>query len=367
MTQAKPPPPPLPRDQTGRNATVVIAVILAGAAIYALRSILTPFALAVFLAVMIDGLARVLQTRVPGFPKAAAVPVALVLSGLALALVTFVIANNAGQFVAEMVTYRPRLEDKLARIAALVGAPQPPDLRELFGRLNLVHYLGVVVEKLRGIVSDSMLVAVFLGFIIASRRGFKRKAVAMFPLHDQRVHAADLFQRMRDGIERYLWVQTVTGLMIAGLSFAAMAAVRLDNAVFWAFLIFIACYVPIIGGAVAIVLPAIFALVQFDTLWQAIVLLCWGGSLHFIIGNIVLPRMQGDSLNIDPLAVLLSLAFWGMMLGVAGMFLSTPLTVMVMIIMAQFHGTRPLAVLLSADGDPQGLSRRGSRDPAGES
>ncbi|MDB5441285.1 MAG: hypothetical protein JWM33_3712 [Caulobacteraceae bacterium] len=362
MTQAPSQPP---RDQTGRNATVVIAVILAGAAIYALRSILTPFALAVFLAVMIDGLARVLATRVPGFPKRAAVPVALILSGLILALVTFVIANNAGQFVAEMGTYRPRLQDKLGQLAALVGAPPPLDLRELFGRLNLVRYLGVVVEKLRGIVSDSMLVAVFLGFIIASRRGFRRKAVAMFPQHDQRVHAADLFQRMRDGIERYLWVQTVSGLLIAGLTFVAMAGVRLDNAIFWAFLIFIACYVPIIGGAVAIVLPAIFALVQFDSLWQAALLLCWGGSLHFVIGNIILPRMQGDSLNIDPLVVLLGLAFWGMMMGVAGMFLSTPLTVMVMVILAQFQGSLPLAVLLSADGDPQGLSRRGRHGPAG--
>jgi AI-2 transport protein TqsA len=68
--------------------------------------------------------------------------------------------------------------------------------------------------------------------------------------------------------------------------------------------------------------------------------------------------MQGRSLNIDPIVVLLALAFWGAIWGIAGMFLSTPLTVMAMVILAQFEGTRWVAVLLSADGDPQQLKNR---------
>jgi len=64
--------------------------------------------------------------------------------------------------------------------------------------------------------------------------------------------------------------------------------------------------------------------------------------------------MQGKSLNIDPIAVLLSLAFWGAIWGLPGMFLSTPLTVMAMIILAQFDGSRWIAILLSSDGEPLG-------------
>jgi len=72
----------------------------------------------------------------------------------------------------------------------------------------------------------------------------------------------------------------------------------------------------------------------------------------------LLPRMQGDSLNMDPIVVLLSLALWGLIWGMTGMFLSTPLTVMAMVILAQFDGTRWLAVLLSADGQPEKLRGR---------
>ena len=62
--------------------------------------------------------------------------------------------------------------------------------------------------------------------------------------------------------------------------------------------------------------------------------------------------MQGDNQNIDPVVVLLALAFWGKVWGVVGMFLSTPLAVMAMAILAEFRGSRWMAILLSGDGEP---------------
>jgi predicted PurR-regulated permease PerM len=163
--------------------------------------------------------------------------------------------------------------------------------------------------------------------------------------------------------------------MIAGVSFLLMALLGLDNALFWAFLIFFLCYIPIIGGAVGIAVPPIFALVQFETFWQAGVLLAVLWSVHFFVGNVIQPKMQGDSMNIDPIAVLLSLGFWGALWGVPGMFMSTPLTVMAMVILAQFDGTRWIAVLLSHTGDPleikdppspaQALDQRPAAAPGG--
>jgi predicted PurR-regulated permease PerM len=78
-----------------------------------------------------------------------------------------------------------------------------------------------------------------------------------------------------------------------------------------------------------------------------------------------MPRMQGRSLNIDPVMLLLSLAFWGAVWGPTGMFLSTPLTILVMVILAQFDGSRWIAILLSADGDPHSIGApvRGAPQP----
>lgn len=338
-----------------RNATVVLAVVACGAALYWLRDILTPLALAVFLAVMVDGFARVLSRHTP-LRDRASVPVAVVLSILLFGGAAWVIADQATGFAGELAAYQEKLNGLIGQVAGMLGLRSPPTLDQLYRSLDPSQYLGVVAKRLQNFAADSVFVLVYLGFILASRRGFRRKLVAMFPTKDERDYAVGVFGQIRDGVERYLWVQTVTGLMIAAGSLAIMLIVGLDNAVFWALLIFLASYIPVVGGLVGIALPPVFALVQFGGWWQALVLLVVLQVLQFIVGNVVQPRMQGDSLNIDPVVVLLSLAFWGLIWGLPGMFLSTPLTVGLMIIMAQFPATRRLAILLSENGNPQGVT-----------
>jgi predicted PurR-regulated permease PerM len=342
-----------------RNAVVVLAAIAGGAAIYWLRGILTPLALAGFLAVTIDGFARVLAERTP-FPDKAALPVAVVLSIALFGGAVWVIASNATSFFGQLVAYQPKLNALIAEAAGWVGLRNPPTLEQLYRAFDPASHFAEFASRLQNFASDAAFVLIYLGFIIASRRGFKRKMVGMFPTHERREGALRVLREIRDGVERYLWVQTVTGLMIAAGSWVVMMGVGLDNAVFWAFLIFLVSYIPIVGGLVGILLPPIFALVQFDTWWQAAVLLAVLNGVQFLVGNVVLPRMQGDSLNMDPVVILLSLAFWGAIWGVPGMFLSTPLTVAVMVVLAQFPSTRMLAVLISADGAPH--AERG--DPA---
>ncbi len=341
------------RAATARNALVIIAVVVAGAAFLWLRGILTPLALALFLMVMIDGFARVLHEKLK-FATQAALPVAILLSIVLLGLTAFVVADNAGGFAQELVGYGPRLNGIIAKAATSFGVTAPPTLDELVRKLNPESYLGTIADSLKGFATTAILVLIYLGFLLASRQGFERKSHHLFPGAESRAEAAQMFQRISDGIERYLWIQTVTCGMIAIASWVIMAILGLDNALFWAFLIFIVGFIPIIGGAVGILVPPVFALVQFDGWWQAVALLAGLQAVNFFVGNIVYPRMQGRSLNIDPVVVLLSLAFWGGIWGFPGMFLSTPLTVTAMVILAQFPSSHWVAVLLSGDGDPFG-------------
>jgi AI-2 transport protein TqsA len=342
------------RASTARNAQVVIAVVVAGAAVYWLRGILTPLALALFLMIMIDSFARVLARRVPHFSRRAALPVAIILSVLIFVLIASVVAGNASGFAGQLVSYGPKLNLVIAKIAAAFGVPVPPTLDQLIARLNPAAYLGVIAQGIEGFSTKAVLVMIYLGFLLASRQGFAHKQSSLFPSEADRRGAIRVFLRIRDSIERYLWIQTLACGMIALASWGVMATMGLDNAAFLAFLIFVAGYIPIIGGAIGILAPPLLALVQFDGWWRAAVMLAALQVVNFLVGNIVYPRMQGKSLNIDPVVVLLSLAFWGAIWGVSGMILSTPLTVMAMVVLAQFEGSRWIAVLLSSDGDPLG-------------
>lgn len=349
-----------------RNALVILATIACGAALYWLRDILTPLALAMFLAVMVDGFSRLLQTRAKWLSRKAATPVAVVISIGLFGGAAFVVAENAAGFASQLAAYTPRLNGLLERLGGLAGIDVPPTIDQLVQQLNPTRYLGDVARMLQNFTSTAFFVLIYLGFILASRRGFERKIVGLFPAREERQHAVEAFHRIRDGVEQYLWVQTVTGLIIAAASWLAMAITGLDNALFWAFLIFIVSYIPIVGGAVGILAPPIFALLQFEGIAQAIILLAVLQTIQFIVGNVILPRMQGRSLNIDPVIVLLALGLWGGLWGVTGMFLSTPLTVMIMVILAQFTGTHWVAVLLSADGEPGRLRNRTPADSPDE-
>jgi predicted PurR-regulated permease PerM len=346
-----------------RNALVVLAVIAAGATLYFMANILTPLALAMFLAVMIDGFARVLQHRLPHVSRQAALPLAVTISLVLFGGTAVFVAMNGANFVGQLVAYEPKLDALIAQLAALARVKDPPTVLSVIEGLDASKYLGLAARAVQDFASTSLFVLVYLAFILASRKGWERKAVGLFPQREERQDAVTAFLRIRDGVERYLFVQTVTGLMVASLSFVAMVAVGLHDALFWAFLIFLAVYIPVAGGVFAGVAPPLFALVQFDGYGRALVLFIALQAVGVIIGNVVYPRMQGRSLNIDPVMVLLSLAFWSAIWGLTGAFLSTPLTVMAMVILAQFDGSRWIAVILSSDGDPQQLKNKMPNEP----
>ena len=345
----------LPTSTVARNALVAIAVVATGGAVYWLRDILTPLAMAIFLLIMIDGVKRFIEDRTPVPPHlAGAAALIVVIIGFFASI--GIIANGALNFFQDAeigaAGIGPRVDQIIHDVSQLFGVETAPTASELIARLDIQSYLAVFARQAQGVVTGAVFVLIYLAFLLASQAGFKRKLVGMFPDRTARGEALEVFQRVRGGVEGYLWVQTVTGALICAFAWVLMRAVGLQNAEFWTFVIFIVGFIPVLGGAVAGLVPPLFALVQFQTYWQAVVLLVGLQTILFISGNVIQPRMQGDNQNIDPVVVLLALAFWGKVWGVVGMFLSTPLAVMAMAILAEFKGSRWMAILLSGDGEP---------------
>jgi predicted PurR-regulated permease PerM len=347
-------PSPSPVTSAARNALMITAAVLIGAALFFLRPILTPFALALFLMVIIDGLSRVLRRRLPSLTERGALVVAILVTVAGFGLTVMLIAGNAPSFINQLVSDAPRLNAIVHDVAHRLHMHNPPTIQRMARQLDPAKYAGGLAQTLQGLVSTFVFIMIYLGFLFASRASFRKKSLRLFPTPEGHQNATAAFDRIRNGIERYLWVQTVTGLMIAVASAAILLMVGMPNAVFWGFLILVASYVPIIGGMIGQYLPPLFALVEFNNYWQPGLILVGLSVVQFVVGSIIFPRMQGRSLNLDPVVILLSLSFWGLVWGVPGMFLSTPLTVTLMVIADQFPGSRWMAILLSSDGHPFG-------------
>lgn len=350
----------------GRSAltagVMIMAIIMIGATLWALRSLLEPLALALFLLMMIDGMARALTTRLKWLPEWAALPAAILVIVAMFGLAVWAIADNARQFIHQAGDYADKLDDLLARASGRFGIPSSFD--ELWADINPKHYAGTAAEGLKGFGESAIFVLIYLGFLIASQAGFKNKAGQMFSTDASKAESERIMARVRHGVESYIWVQTLVGLIIGAASAVIMLIMGLSHALFWAFIIFLASYIPVIGAAIGVLIPPLFGLVEFANLWQSVVLLVVLELVHFIVSHVLQPRMQGRSLNLDPVVVLFALAFWGLLWGVTGAFLSTPLTVLIMAIMAEFPATRWLAVLLSSDGRPYAGAEGDTAAPA---
>lgn len=335
---------------------IATAAIVAG--LYFFRDTLTQFALAMVLWLLIDGLARWLGERIPALPRVLALPIAIVLVLSAVGIVVWVIAQNVGVFAQYANGYEARLNQIVADAYMRLAVPGPaPTVGQLIADVDPARVIGQIGAGLQSFASDLIFILIYLGFLFSAAAMIPRKLNAIFRDKADRQHASEILVSIRASIDRYLYVQTVMSLIISSLTYVTLLLIGLQNALFWAFLIFFLNYIPTIGSIVAVVLPTAFALVQFPDLSGVAAVAIGVGFWQFVIGNFLQPRMTGDSLNLSAVVVLLALAIWGSIWGIAGAFLAAPLTVMLMIIFAQFESTRWMAILMSANARPAIVER----------
>ncbi len=345
-------------DNTVRTCLLILTFIAGTACLYFMRDLITPFALAIFIWLIIDAFARCMDGLSSKIPYWLALTVAILTVVAALIGIVIIIADTA----TDVAQQAPRYQERLSEIFAWIGQKSGQSdmsfasINDRFGLTEKIQAgLAGFASSIQGVLSNFMLIAIYVAFLFAAQSNFPKKMDDLFPDIERRAQAQKVGERIRQSIEKYLGVQTIISLMQTVISYIAMTALGLDNALFWALVIFILNYIPIVGGFAAIALPVMFALVQFDSLPRIGIL---AGSLfgaQFIIGNTIQPKMMGDSMNLSALVVVLSLTLWGALWGGVGAFLSAPLTVIIMIILAQFPTTRWIAVMLSADGEPDDI------------
>ena len=151
-------------------------------------------------------------------------------------------------------------------------------------------------------------------------------------------------------IGAYLALKTFLSILLGLTSWIVMAFMGLEFAAFWAVLIALLNYVPYIGSFLGVLFPVTMAIVQFANPNDVLAVFLPLTALQFLIGNFLDPYVMGNSLNLSPFAILVSLAAWSALWGIPGAFLAVPITAIMAIVFSEFAGTRPIAVLLSRDG-----------------
>lgn len=318
------------------------------------RSIFIPFLVALFLWYMINVIATGFRQLLPyrhesSFASRMLDWVARFLSLGAIGFIIYLFATHIRPMFTQLQIALPVLQDKLltaiAYLSGSLGISMDTNLLPNFAKMA-----ASIGASAAGIAASIGMILIYILFLFIEQETFGKKIKNLFANKRQSKKYAYIIESVDKNMKKYLFMKTVISGLTAIFAYAWLRAIGLEFAGAWAFLMFIMNYIPTIGSIVACVLPVLFALAVGPSIQLPILTAVGLIGLQILFGNILDPKLTGKTLNLSTLAILLNLVFWGMIWGAVGMFLSVPLLMIIFIVTAQFDSTRPIAVLLSANG-----------------
>jgi AI-2 transport protein TqsA len=334
-----------------QNAIVSVAAVVV--IVYGMqfaKSLLVPFLVAVFLALItVRPMLWMQSKRVPAV--VAALVIVIVIMAI-LSVVGTIVGRSVAEFTASLPAYQQRL-DVLVDGAVQFGVTKlgmeglSSDVRDMLNPGIVMNLLARFLDGLRGVLTNVFLIFITMVFMLLEASSFRTKVEAAFG--DPRATFEKQGQFLND-LGRYLGIKTLVSFATGFLAWLITWSVGLDFPLLWGMLAFLLNYVPTIGSIIAAVPPVLLALVQLGVGEAFAVALGYVG-INVIFGNFLEPRLMGYGVGISPLVVFVGLIFWGWVFGPIGMLLSVPLTMTLKLALESSEDTRWIAVFLGSERD----------------
>ena len=261
-----------------------------------------------------------------------------------------IIIQSVNGMMAAAPIYEKNLEGMIGEALLAANFKETLTLAQLVEQVDLTAFAAEFGAAASSLASSLFLVIFYVLFMLMEQSTFPKKWRSTFKTKDSRRLAGATLDHINLSVRNYITYKTGINLITALLNLGIIWLVGMDFPIFWAFFIFLINWIPTIGTLVSVVLPSLFALVQFNSWTPALIVMGGIIAVQTVMINLVEPKVLGRLLNISGLVVMLSLVLWGMIWGIVGMVLSVPIMVSLIIILSNFPSTHPIAIWLSADG-----------------
>lgn len=348
-------------------------VILATIAIFYVlvvgQTFLVPLAVALMVWYVLNALSRTFAKILPNTkltpndqPNWLTMALALVSIGLFFGFAIDMVSSNVVQVRAAAPAYKANLDILITKLAASSEFDLLERIQTGIESIKITPIIQTLASTFTTMIGNVSIVLFYVMFMLLEQGTFKNKIRAIFPDQNQQGSVMSILSHAQEDIQTYLWIKTLTSSITGIVSYIVLLAVGVDFAGFWAFTIFMLNFIPTIGSIIATLFPALLALIQFDTIGPFLTVLIGVGVIQVMVGNFLEPKLMGNTLNVSPFVVMMSLTLWGSIWGIAGMFLSVPITVMLLIVFAHFEKTRYIAILLSGNGNLKFAEHHSEKD-----
>lgn len=335
----------------------VLLALAIGWVLYIGKGVFVPIVFSVMVVYVIAGLSR-LFLKLPWvgrfLPRQVGYTLSTLVIVLALAVIASMVAATLGSVVALAPQYEASLLNTIQSVAARLGVEATPTwatLRhDLLAQISTQRFIGSTVVSVSAILSSLVVVLLYIAFLLLEQRAFSAKIANISSDPAKVTHLQKIITHINARIGTYLGLKTVVSVAQGLVSWAVLAWYGVEFAMFWGVMIGFLNYVPYVGSVLGVVVPVAFTTMQFADLNIILAVLLYLSAAQFVIGFFLDPYLMGNSLNLSPFAILVSLAVWSALWGIAGAFLAVPMTACLVLILAEFEGTRPIAILLSRNG-----------------
>jgi AI-2 transport protein TqsA len=345
--------------RSSRVVATAAWMLIIGVVIFALiyfRSLIQPFILALVVWYLIRatrnllGKIRIRGKEIPSW-----------LTGILAMMLTFgiiwfliqIISYNVNLIISKSTQYEENVDTLVSGLKQLTGIENVDIfLQEQAKSLDydIQGFATNFLNSVSALLGNAALVIIYVIFLLIEENFIPDKLKNLAFKSGGKSTISDIIPRISKSVNTYFTVKFVTSLLTGVLSFIILLIIGVDFAVLWAFLIFAFNFIPYVGSLVATLLPSFFAIFQFASLLPFLWVFLSVEVIQILVGNYIEPRIMGKTLNLSPLVVILSLAFWGSIWGVVGMILSVPMISVIVIVLAHFPDTRNIAIMMSEKG-----------------
>ena len=337
------------RLQTGFLGLIAFSVLLF--MLVQARFILIALAIAIILFSLTSDAIHAISTRLK-VAKWLATTLALIGIALGLLWISTTIVTQVNEIVYIAITYAEQAQAALPALTERLGPEAQERIMTALTNFNITGWIRSLAGQASGILSGSVLVILFVGFMFAEQVWFPVKMERLTGDSARAVQARRIIASIMHRVNRYLVVKTGVSAVTAGIVWLIFRTMSLELATAVAILTFILNFIPSVGSIVATVIAVVLAFVLSGDTTVTLIVAVLCSATQFLIGNVLDPMLLGQTLRLSSFGIILSLAFWGAVWGVPGMFLAVPIMVALMIVCAHIPWLRPVAVMLSREGLP---------------
>ncbi|NHF72140.1 AI-2E family transporter [Paracoccus sp. 12-3] len=297
-----------------------------------------------------DAIGAIARRRVPNW---LATTLALIGIGTGLLWASATVVSQINEVVTTSISYAEQMQAALPALLEWLGPQAQETVDTALRNFNLTGWMRTAAGSASNLLSGAVLIFLFVGFMFAERAWFPLKIESLM---SNDAAAAERVQRIITSImrrvNRYLVVKTLVSAATATSVWAIFTLAALPLAGPVAVMTFILNFIPSVGSIVATIISVVLTYVLTTDLSTTAVIGIACTAVQFTIGNVLDPMLLGQTLRLSSFGIIISLAFWGAIWGIPGMFLAVPIMVAVMIVCAHIPWLRPVAVLLSREGHP---------------